>query len=57
MSEKQIITLEQASEICIAAWCSDCIEMAKENWCQSQVEMLERLFHAVGTGKPYNYED
>ena len=29
------------------------LEMAKENWCESQVEDLERLFEEVISGQPY----
>ena len=31
----------------------DCGNMAEENWCPSQVDMLERLFGAVLKGVPY----
>lgn len=30
-----------------------CDQMAKANWCPSQVEMLERLHNAVLERKPY----
>lgn len=35
----------------------ECLEMAKENWSEDQLHMLERLFTAVARGIPYDYEE
>lgn len=50
----QLSDNERSEEI-ISTWCEECMKVAKENWCSSQVAMLERLFNAVGTGRSYDY--
>ena len=38
----------------LASFIGQCVSMAEENWCPSQVDMLERLFGAVLKGVPYD---
>ena len=37
----------------VLAFMDKCETMAKENWCDSQIEMLERVFEKVLKGEPY----
>ncbi|MCQ2087953.1 MAG: hypothetical protein MJZ37_07855 [Bacilli bacterium] len=48
---------EMISGLCITMlhdFMKDCRKMAQENWCPSQVEMLDRLFEAVSLDKKYD---
>ena len=46
-----------ATEMCIWMlhdFMTDCRKMAEDNWCPSQVDMLDRLFKAVSMNKKYD---
>lgn len=55
MSRK--LTVEDVVKTTLSIFTDSCIEMAKENWNQSQVEMLDRLFSAVIADCPYKCVD
>lgn len=42
------------ANVAVGMFISQCGEMAEQNWCTSQVEMLERLFGAVLHGCKYD---
>lgn len=46
--------LYKNAEALLATFIVQCGTMAEENWCPSQVDMLERLFGAVLKGVPYD---
>lgn len=50
---KAKVTVAQVAAASINIFASDCMAVAKENWCQSQVDMLERLFTCVSRGCDY----
>lgn len=54
MNKTQLIKIiTQANVEGVTKFVNNCAAMAADNWCPAQVEMLERLFDAVLTGKPY----
>lgn len=54
VTKKQLIGVMAKSQVeGVTDFVKKCAEMAADNWCPAQVEMLERLFDSVLTGKPY----
>lgn len=47
------IKISEAAGIIIQIYADACMEVAKANWCDSQVEMLEILFECVRKGCEY----
>lgn len=47
------ITIENVANIALSLFIKDCLNIAEQNWCKSQVEMLEKLFVAAGKGCQY----
>ena len=54
VTKTQLINImTQANVEGVTNFVNNCANMAANNWCPAHVEMLERLFYAVLTGKPY----
>lgn len=49
--KEQIDNMSGMAIIMLEKFMQDCRKMAQENWCPSQVEMLDRLFKAVSLDK------
>lgn len=45
--------LNKAADTAVNIFIHDCLNMAKENWCNRQVDMLETLFESVKNGYEY----
>lgn len=52
-SNKDYIRITEVADILIQIYIDECMKVAKENWCDSQVEMLERLLECVRKGCEY----
>lgn len=52
--KEQIDNMSGMAIIMLEKFMQDCRKMAQENWCPSQVEMLDRLFKAVSLDKKYD---
>lgn len=52
--KEQIANMSGMAIIMLEKFMQDCRKMAQENWCPSQVEMLDRLFKAVSLDKKYD---
>ena len=54
MENKRVnVTVGQVANTAVNLFAEDCINIAKENWSKSQVEMLERLFESIKRGCEY----
>lgn len=52
--KEQIDNMSGMAIIMLEEFMQDCRKMAQENWCPSQVEMLDRLFKAVSLDEKYD---
>lgn len=52
--KEEIGTMAEIGILMLYDFMKDCRKMAEENWCPSQVEMLDRLFKAVSLDKKYD---
>lgn len=50
MKETVPVTVGEVAEVAIRVFVDECMQVARDNWCGSQVEMLDALFEAVSTG-------
>lgn len=53
MEEKANVTVGQVANVAINIFADDCVRIAKKNWSQSQVDMLETLFESAKRGCEY----
>lgn len=52
--KEEIETMTEIGILMLHDFMVDCRKMAQENWCPSQVDMLDRLFKAVSLDKKYD---
>ena len=50
---KRAVTIEDVAAVATKIFKESCIEVAKKNWAESQVEMLDRVFNCVLMGCEY----
>lgn len=50
---KERVTVEQVANTAINIFTNDCVEIARKNWSQSQVDMLEILLESAKKGCEY----